>query len=181
MGEEEILIGEQPRRSLAAPLIFFIVVAFQFVSIYLLQLKKKGSKSAAEIQLRAEIKQLLKDASALSQPSTFAQAAKLRRLAAAKEKELANYKEAHDKEMKRSSDSYPKILFISKVVTYFVLICWFWRTPVAEISQQLVQPFGRFLSWRAGGHLNNNVMVGIIPWLILSTRVSKFVCRLIKY
>jgi len=110
MGEEEILIGEQPRRSLAAPLIFFIVVAFQFVSIYLLQLKKvthplwwvswnwvlamncgfgiygstskclvlkgllfsfvffqKGSKSAAEIQLRAEIKQLLKDASALSQ------------------------------------------------------------------------------------------------------------------
>ncbi|XP_024456417.2 protein GET1 isoform X2 [Populus trichocarpa] len=142
MGEEEILIGEQPRRSLAAPLIFFIVVAFQFVSIYLLQLKKKGSKSAAEIQLRAEIKQLLKDASALSQPSTFAQAAKLRRLAAAKEKELANYKEAHDKEMKRSSDSYPKILFISKVVTYFVLICWFWRTPVAEISQQLVQPFG---------------------------------------
>ncbi|KAJ6996929.1 hypothetical protein NC653_013499 [Populus alba x Populus x berolinensis] len=115
MGEDEILIGEQPRRSLAAPLIFFIVVAFQFVSIYLHQLKKKGSKSAAEIQLRAEIKQLLKDASALSQPSTFAQAAKLRRLAAAKEKELANYKEAHDKEMKLSSDSYPKILFISKV------------------------------------------------------------------
>jgi len=28
---------------------------------------QKGSKSAAEIQLRAEIKQLLKDASALSQ------------------------------------------------------------------------------------------------------------------
>ncbi|KAJ6398208.1 hypothetical protein OIU77_019085 [Salix suchowensis] len=160
MGGEEILIGEQPRRSLAAPLIFFIVVAFQFVSQYLHKLNKKGSKSATEIQLRAEIKQLLKEASTLSQPSTFAQAAKLRRLAAAKEKELVNYKE---------------------VFTYFVLICWFWKTPVAEIPQQLVQPFGRFLSWRAGGLLNNNVMVGIIPWLILSTRVSKFACRLIKY
>ncbi|KAJ6305203.1 hypothetical protein OIU78_020693 [Salix suchowensis] len=180
MGGEEILIGEQPRRSLAAPLIFFIVVAFQFVSQYLHKLNKKGSKSATEIQLRAEIKQLLKEASTLSQPSTFAQAAKLRRLAAAKEKELVNYKEVH-KEMKLSSDSYPKVLFISKVFTYFVLICWFWKTPVAEIPQQLVQPFGRFLSWRAGGLLNNNVMVGIIPWLILSTRVSKFACRLIKY
>ncbi|KAJ6398209.1 hypothetical protein OIU77_019085, partial [Salix suchowensis] len=98
MGGEEILIGEQPRRSLAAPLIFFIVVAFQFVSQYLHKLNKKGSKSATEIQLRAEIKQLLKEASTLSQPSTFAQAAKLRRLAAAKEKELVNYKEVH-KEM----------------------------------------------------------------------------------
>uniref|UniRef100_A0A6N2MEJ1 CHD5-like protein n=1 Tax=Salix viminalis TaxID=40686 RepID=A0A6N2MEJ1_SALVM len=142
MGGEEILIGEQPRRSLAAPLIFFIVVAFQFVSRYLHKLNKKGSKSATEIQLRSEIKQLLKEASTLSQPSTFAQAAKLRRLAAAKEKELVNYKEVHDKEMKLSSDSYPKVLFISKVFTYFVLICWFWKTPVAEIPQQLVQPFG---------------------------------------
>ncbi|KAJ6682340.1 hypothetical protein OIU74_020561 [Salix koriyanagi] len=115
MGGEEILIGEQPRRSLAAPLIFFIVVAFQFVSQYLHKLNK-GSKSATEIQLRAEIKQLLKEASTLSQPSTFAQAAKLRRLAAAKEKELVNYKEVHDKEMKLSSDSYPKVLFISKVL-----------------------------------------------------------------
>ena len=106
MGGEEILIGEQPRRSLAAPFIFFIVVAFQFVSRYLHQLNKvtrplwwvsaknygygicgstykclilmgvlftlcfffqKGSKSATEIQLRAEIKQLLKEASTLSQ------------------------------------------------------------------------------------------------------------------
>lgn len=26
--------------------------------------------------------------------------------------------------------------------TYIVLVLWFWRTPVASISQQLVQPFG---------------------------------------
>ncbi|KDO54788.1 hypothetical protein CISIN_1g033786mg [Citrus sinensis] len=79
-----------------------------------------------------------------------------------------------------SYDLYVKVLRILKVVIYFVLICWFWRAPVAAISQQLVQPFGKFLSWWTGGQSKNNVMVGIIPWLILSTRVSKFVCGLFK-
>ncbi|XP_059438514.1 protein GET1-like isoform X3 [Corylus avellana] len=155
MGGEDTL---KHRGSLAAPLIFMIVISFHLLSRWLEHLKKKGSKSTVVIQLRGEINQLLKEASSLSEPSTFAQATKLRRLAAAKEKELAN----------------------CEVLTYFVLICWFWRVPVATISHQLVQPFGRVLSWRAGGTLNNNVMVGIIPWLIISTRVSKFVCRLSK-
>ncbi|XP_024025000.1 uncharacterized protein LOC21385307 [Morus notabilis] len=173
----------EPRRgSLAPTLIFSIVIAFQFLSRWLESLKKKkGSKSAMEIQLRGEINQLLKEASSFSQPSTFAQAAKLRRVAAAKEKELANYQESHKTEMKVSCDLYMRVLFISKVLTYLVLICWFWRVPVATISQQLVQPFGKVLSWKGGGILNDNVMVGIVPWLILSTRVSKFVCRLFKF
>ncbi|XP_062144516.1 protein GET1-like [Alnus glutinosa] len=177
MGGEET---QEHRGSLAAPLIFMIVISFQLLSRWLEHLKKKGSKSAVVIQLRGEINQLLKEASSLSQPSTFAQAAKLRRLAATKEKELANYQESESKEMKMSYDLYLKVLFLSKVLTYFALICWFWRVPVATISQQLVQPFGRVLSWRAGGTLNNNVMVGIIPWLVISTRVSKLVCRLSK-
>ncbi|EEF40706.1 protein GET1 isoform X2 [Ricinus communis] len=180
MGEEETLGGEGQGRSLAAPLIFLVVVFFQLVSTYLEQLKKRAAKTSTEVQLRTEIKQLLKEASSYSQPSTFAQAAKLRRLAAAKEKELANLQEMHNKEMKLSYDLYLKIIFLSKIVTYFVMICWFWRTPVAAISQQLVQPFGRMLSWGAGGLFNDNVLVGIIPWLILSTRVSKFVCRVIQ-
>ncbi|XP_075653279.1 protein GET1 isoform X1 [Castanea sativa] len=179
MGEEVESVGH--RVSVAAPLIFTIVITFQLLSGWLERLKKKGgSTNATVIQLRVEIKQLLKEASSLSQPSTFAQAAKLRRLAAAKEKELANYLESHSKEMKMSYDLYLKVLFLFKVLTYFVLICWFWRVPVATISQRLVQPFGNLLSWRTGGTLNNHVMVGIIPWLILSTRVSKFVCRLLK-
>ncbi|XP_048435997.1 protein GET1-like [Pyrus x bretschneideri] len=118
----------------------------------------------------------------------FKQAAKLRRIAAAKEKELANYQELHGKEIKLSYDFYLRILFILKVVlgyiyvlTYIVLVCWFWRVPVASVSQQLVQPFGNVIPWRAGGVVNENVMVGIIPWLILSTRVSKFVCRLAEF
>ncbi|BBN67636.1 methyltransferase 1 [Prunus dulcis] len=51
---------------------------------------ERGVKTATANRLRGEIKDLLKEASSLSQPSTFAQAAKLRRMAAVKEKELAN-------------------------------------------------------------------------------------------
>ncbi|XVE87538.1 hypothetical protein DITRI_Ditri18aG0125800 [Diplodiscus trichospermus] len=161
MGEEEIL---EQRRSLAAPLIFFVVIVFHFATKWLQDLKKGASNTDKEIQLRGEIKQLLKEAASFSQPSTFAQAAKLRRSAAAKEKELANYQAQRCKE----------------VVTYGVLVFRFWRSSVASVSQQLVQPFGNVLSWKTGGSLNNDVMVGIIPWLILCTRVSKFVCRLVK-
>uniref|UniRef100_A0A5B6ZIF2 Tail-anchored protein insertion receptor WRB n=1 Tax=Davidia involucrata TaxID=16924 RepID=A0A5B6ZIF2_DAVIN len=164
-------------KSLAAPLIFMIVVTFQFLSRHVEHKKKRGSVTDMEIQLRTEIKQLFKEASSLSQPSTFAQAAKLRRMAVTKEKELAKIQESHSKDIKLSYDSYLKVLMIVKVFTYFGLICWFWGVPVAATSKQLVQPFGRMLSWRAGGPLNDNVMVGIIPWLIVSTRVGKFICR----
>ncbi|XP_015064961.1 uncharacterized protein LOC107010229 [Solanum pennellii] len=164
-------------RSVAAPMIFVMVLALQFLSRFFEINKKKGSTSSEDLQLRAEIKQLLKEASALSQPSTFAQAAKLRRLATAKEKELAKNQEIHNKEAKLSHDSYTKGLTIFQVLTYLLLIIWFWRIPVASISKQLVQPFGKMLSWRAGGPANENVMVGIIPWLILSTRVGKSISR----
>ncbi|XP_068341234.1 protein GET1-like [Pyrus communis] len=161
------------RSSLAAPIVFVIAVAFEFFSRWLEQLKRGGGKSATATRLRGEIKDILKEASSLSLPSTFAQAVKLRRIAAAKEKELANCtsQELHGKEIKLSYD----------VLTYVVLVCWFWRVPVASISEQLVRPFGKVIPWRAGGVVNENVMVGIIPWLILSTRVSKFVCRLAKF
>ncbi|PSS29964.1 R-linalool synthase [Actinidia chinensis var. chinensis] len=168
---------EEHGRSLAAPIIFAIVVAFHFLSRFVEHKKKRGSKSGVEDQLRVEIKQLYKEASSFSQPSTFAQAAKLRRMAAAKEKDLAKLQELHSKDMKLSYDSYSKGLTILKVFTYFSMICWFWRVPVAAISKELVEPFGKMLSWRSGSPLNDNVMVGIIPWLILSTRVSKFICR----
>ncbi|KAF5735886.1 tail-anchored protein insertion receptor WRB-like [Tripterygium wilfordii] len=174
MGEEE------HRISLAAPSIFLIAIIFHSLSRWLERLKKRGSKNDRGMQLTGEIKQLLKEASCLSGPSTFAQAAKLRRLAAAKEKELARYQELRSKEMKLSYDLYLKVLSTLKVVTYLVLIFWFWRKPVAAVSQQLVQPFGKVLTWWGGGILNGNVMVGIVPWLILSTRVSKFVCRLVQ-
>ncbi|CAI0474204.1 unnamed protein product [Linum tenue] len=157
----------QRQRSIVAPLIFSIVVLFQLASRRLELLKRNASKSEKEVQLRAEIKRLYKEASTFSQPSTFAQAAKLRRLAAAKEKELTNYQESQGKEVKMSYDLYLKILFLLKVIAYFLFICWYWRAPVAVVSQQLVQPFvqsfhlftGKLLSWTAGDHLTNNVTV----------------------
>ncbi|CAE6192924.1 unnamed protein product [Arabidopsis arenosa] len=177
--EGEKLIED--RGFLAAPLTFFVVVAFQLLSKWLDQLKKKGSKNTRESELRSEIKQLLREASVLSQPATFAQAAKLRRSAATKEKELAQYLEQHNKEIKLSYDMYGKVLLASKVVIYLILVLCFWRTPIAIIAKQLVQPFGTLLSWGTGGHLTGHVMVGIIPWLILSTRVSKYVCRFVEF
>lgn len=88
--EGEKLIED--RGFLAAPLTFFVVVAFQLLSKWLDQLKKvkrlnlfcffshllessfwiveflqKGSKNTRESELRSEIKQLLREASALSQ------------------------------------------------------------------------------------------------------------------
>ncbi|OIT35326.1 PREDICTED: uncharacterized protein LOC109243541 [Nicotiana attenuata] len=163
--------------SVAAPMIFLIVVAVQYLSRYVEINMSRVSVNAGELQLRTEIKQLLKEANAMSQPSTFAQAAKLRRMAAAKEQELLKNHEKLRKEMKSSYDSHTKTLMILKVLMYLLLIIWFWRIPVASIPKQLVQPFGKILSWQAGGHVNENVMVGIIPWLILSTRVSKLICR----
>ncbi|XWS45642.1 hypothetical protein CRYUN_Cryun15aG0154100 [Craigia yunnanensis] len=155
MGDGEIL---EQRRSLAAPLIFFVVIVFQFATKRLQDLKKGASKTDKEIQLREEIKLLLKEAASFSQPFAFAQAAKLRRSAAAKEKELANCQAQRTKEVKLSYDLYLKVLFILKVITYVVIIFWFWRSPIASVSQQLVQPFGKVLSWKTGGSLNNNVM-----------------------
>ncbi|KAF8405548.1 hypothetical protein HHK36_010455 [Tetracentron sinense] len=113
----------------------------------------------------------------IPRPATFAQAAKLKRIAAAKERELLKKQEFHSKEKKLSYDTYSKAVMILKVFTYLAMVCWFWGAPVAAISQQLLQPFGKALSWRAGNTMNGNIMVGIIPWLILSTRVSKFICQ----
>ncbi|KAL9253567.1 GET1-like protein [Drosera capensis] len=163
--------------SLAAPTVFIIVFFIQFLPRYLEHHFKGGTLSETELKLRAEIRELLKEASAYSQPSTFAQAAKLRRIAAAKEKELAKIQEVQMKERKSSYDPYMKAMMPIKILTYFVLAIWFWGSPVAAISKELVQPFGKVLSWKAGVFADDKVMVGILPWMILSTRVSKLICR----
>ncbi|TQE06155.1 hypothetical protein C1H46_008220 [Malus baccata] len=87
MGEVVEILPEH-RNLFAAPIVFVIVVAFQFFSWWLEQLKKGGGKSATATRLHGEIKDILKEASSLSQPSTFAQAAKLRRIALLRRKNL---------------------------------------------------------------------------------------------
>ncbi|MQL86568.1 hypothetical protein Taro_019087 [Colocasia esculenta] len=74
--------------SLVPSSIFLIVAIIQLFDGLVARVKKREFRSSEEYQLRQEIKQLLNEATLLSTPSTFAQAAKLRRAAAAKEKEL---------------------------------------------------------------------------------------------
>ncbi|XP_039065623.1 uncharacterized protein LOC120211071 isoform X2 [Hibiscus syriacus] len=152
MGEGEIL--DEQISSLAAPFVFFVVIAFQFATKRLQDLKKGASKTDKEMQLRGEIKQLLKEAATYSQPSTFAQAAKLRRMAAAKEKELAN-----------CLNSYCVSLMVLELSCCFCIstsCATLWETVIREDL----------------GFYSNRVQVGIIPWLILCSRASKFACRL---
>ncbi|XP_071712993.1 protein GET1-like [Rutidosis leptorrhynchoides] len=168
-------------KSLRCIFIFFIATSFQYLEKLLAINKRKASMSEKDLQLRVEIKRLLKESAALSQPSTFAQAAKLRRTAAAKEKELAKSQESLTMEMKTSFGVYERILMISKIVVFAVLTMWFWRAPVAAISKEIVQPFGWFLSWTTGDSYGDNVMIGIIPWLILSSKVGRyFVKKVLK-
>ncbi|XP_074304451.1 protein GET1-like [Silene latifolia] len=164
--------------TLAAPTIFIFVVLLQLLPTYFdRQIKNVVATSDEENKLRAEIKQLLKEASSFSQPSTFAQAAKLRRTAAAKEKELAKCQEQRILQRKASYDPYMKYVTPVKALTYLLLAFWFWKSPIAAISKEVVQPFGNVLSWKSGSGSADKVTVGIIPWLILCTRVSKLICR----
>ncbi|KAI7755753.1 hypothetical protein M8C21_032760 [Ambrosia artemisiifolia] len=135
---------ETHSKSINAPIIFLFVFILQLFDKYLSHLKTKASVSEKDAQLRAEIKQLLKEAAALSEPSTFAQSAKLRRMAAAKERELAKSQESASKEIKTSIVLFEKLLMISKILTYLIFIVYFWRVPVATISKELVQPFGNY-------------------------------------
>lgn len=162
--------------SLSAIFVFFLVSALQMLDGVLDLARKRGSISDDQLKLRHEITQLLKEASTLSMPSTFAQAAKLKRMAAAKEKELAKLQELNIKGKQSLYDKYGKVLLITKVLIYGVLTLWFWSTPVTTVPKHLLQPFGRLFSWRGVDATTGHVVVGILPWLFLTSRVSKLLC-----
>ncbi|RZC88074.1 hypothetical protein C5167_015876 [Papaver somniferum] len=145
------------QNSLAAPLILILTFFLQIAPVFLSYLKeKRGSWNAKEIELKQQIKELLKEAAPLSNPSTFAQAALLRRKAAAKEKELEQCQELH--KQKNHYDMCLKALSVLKVIAYPLLILWFWRNPVAVVPQQLVQPLGRIFSWRTLDPVSSHIM-----------------------
>ncbi|URE22926.1 CHD5-like protein [Musa troglodytarum] len=129
--------------SLSPLFIFFLVGVLQILDGLLDFVKRKGMHSAEEVQLRKEIKQLLKEASSLSTPSTFAQSAKLRRLAAAKEKELLRKQEEHRKEKSWFYELCGRVLLVIKVLLYATLVLQFWGVPVAAVPHHLLQPFGK--------------------------------------
>ncbi|CAN6463942.1 unnamed protein product [Victoria cruziana] len=154
----------------AALIIFFLILSLELLTAMLNYLKKRGTGNARKKQLKQEIQQLLKEASSLSSPSTFAQAAKLRRAAAAKQKELARYQESCEKDKKRSPDFYLGKIKIVKGVIYVGLIWWYWSSSVAVIPAHLLQPLGKLLFWGRGNAAGNTIRVGIIPWLVVANR-----------
>lgn len=162
----------------AAPLILVVVLSMHILSGHIQQYLGKLQKrrmNPEEVQVVQEIKRLLKEAKSLSTPSTFAQAAKLRRAAAVKEKELLQIRQNISVEKGLSSMLHlmaPKFL---KACIYLGFAWWFWGVPMAVVSTQFLQPFGNALSLRVGGNKDGLVTVGIIPWLLLTTRVSAFV------
>ncbi|KAJ1258435.1 hypothetical protein BS78_10G074600 [Paspalum vaginatum] len=159
--------------SLSAIFVFLLVSALQMLDGVLDLARKRGSISDDQLRLRQEISQLLKEASALSTPSTYAQAAKLKRMAAAKEKQQAKMQELNIRGKQSLYDQYGKALLITRVVIYGVLILWFWSTPVTTVPKHILQPFGRIFSWRGVDATTGRVVVGILPWLCLTFRVSK--------
>ncbi|PKA66393.1 hypothetical protein AXF42_Ash007090 [Apostasia shenzhenica] len=163
------------RRPLSPLAVFLIVLALHLLDILFEKLKQRGSTSGEEIELRQEIKDLLKEASSLSTPSTFAQSAKLRRMATAKEKELKKKQEEDSSESKWPL--YTKIFLASKTLLYAGLCWYFWTTPVAAVPQHLLHPFGWILSWRGKDTSTGNYMVGIMPWLLLTSRVSNYLLQ----
>ncbi|XP_066394767.1 protein GET1-like isoform X2 [Miscanthus floridulus] len=163
--------------SLASIFVFLLVFALQLLDRYLDLARKRGAHSDELTKLRLEIKQLLEEADLLSTPSTFAQAAKLKRLAAAKEKELAKMQEQDLKGKQSLYDKYAKFLLVTKVIIYAVLVLCFWSTPVTTVPQHLLQPFGKMFSWRGVDTATGHVVVGILPWLFLTSRVSKLLCQ----
>ncbi|XP_057824785.1 protein GET1 [Cryptomeria japonica] len=159
----------------AAPFIFAVIFILNVVSNRFFHMKKKVATNLEEVQAMQEIKHLLKEANSLSTPSTFAQATLLRRAAAAKEKELLEIRQKFSKDTCLSYNLQTMALSVLKVCIYLGFAWWFWGVPVAGISIDLLQPFGNALSWRLASNENRLVMIGIIPWLLLTTRVSAFV------
>ncbi|XP_024534619.1 tail-anchored protein insertion receptor WRB-like [Selaginella moellendorffii] len=151
----------------AAPVAVFLAVLILQLAMQFLHQASKSSQQEARVV--SEIRSLLREANALAGPSTFAQSAKLRRAANAKEKELSQIRI----EAKGKNASTKLVLFVVKACFYCAFVWWFWQTPVASVPAHLVQPFGKVLSFPSKvSEAQSLVQIGILPWLVLSTRVS---------
>lgn len=168
------MLAGGPSSGILAPyLIFLLVLTLHIFQRIVDHLKKRDLKSKEQIQLRQEIKELSREANLLSTPSTFAQAAKLRRLAAAKEKELSKITERSSNDR----DWFFVTLFAAKGFLFLCLTWWFWGAPIVQVPLELMKPFVRVLSWTSVDPSTGLVPVGIIPWLVLTSQVSSFICH----
>ncbi|KAJ7513907.1 hypothetical protein O6H91_23G019300 [Diphasiastrum complanatum] len=169
----------------AAPAIFGTILVLHLLTRALELLIPKERMQPEEINLVKEINRLQKEADALStsisfgdRPSTFAKAAKLRRVVAAKEKELHDCREKLSAKVHSSWLSKTIILRLLKASLYVFLLWWFWKIPVSLIPASLLQPFEWVFSISKVGQTSEAfIEIWIIPWLVLSTNVSVFLSK----
>ncbi|KAI5063823.1 hypothetical protein GOP47_0020493 [Adiantum capillus-veneris] len=116
--------------------------------------------------------------SLISRPSTFAKAAKLKRIAVAKERELVQLRHSHGKEQ-----DWPFLWHILnpnvlQVLVYAILVYRYWGSPLLTIPSQSIYPLDSTISWRTAALQNNGaVKIGILPWLLVCSRVCIFLAK----
>ncbi|CAM6122499.1 unnamed protein product [Calypogeia fissa] len=160
--------------SLAAFGIFGILLIFHLVLKVYARFAPSGGLTEQERQLLKEIKELNKSANELSSPATFSKSAKLKRQAAAKEKELSQLRQELSLRKGWNVPSSTILAQALKAAVYILLVLWFWRTPVATVPVALLKPSDYFLKIGKKDVSGNLVAVGIIAWLVMSSRVSEF-------
>ncbi|KAL3683833.1 hypothetical protein R1sor_001855 [Riccia sorocarpa] len=158
----------------AAAAIFAVLLVLHLFGEYFSRIVPIKPVIPRESELLKEIRELHRSADSFSTPSTFSKAAKLKRQATLKEKELAALRQDISGQTNWWFTLYSAAPKALKFTVYIILAQWFWRTSVATVPISFVQPFEFLVSpdkKAAGGE----VTVGIISWLILTSRVSKFI------
>lgn len=166
----------------ASPIVSFALLLLAHLASRLvaLFLRKKKNLNPAEQQLASEIKDLLRQANSLTTPSTFAKAAKLKRTAVAKERELTQLRQSLGKEQPWFLSWHMVLPKAMKVIMYLVLAYWFWGSPISTVASRSIHPFDKTLAWKThdddyqDGNLSK---IGILPWMIICMRVCAFLTK----
>ncbi|BBN04188.1 tail-anchored protein insertion receptor [Marchantia polymorpha subsp. ruderalis] len=162
----------------AAAAIFVILLLLHLFLEYYSRITPTGQLRPQERELVKEIRELHRAADALATPATFSKSAKLKRSAAAKEKELALLRQNLALQKGWWLSLYSTAPNALEVVVYMILAQWFWHTSVATIPASFLQPVSFLQPYELSSNkesLGGEVAVGILPWLALTSRVSKFV------
>ncbi|KAH7388520.1 hypothetical protein KP509_16G079600 [Ceratopteris richardii] len=162
------------------PIISFVWLLLAHLASRILASRSQSRRklSPAERQLASEIKELRREADSLTTPTTFARAAKLKRVAAAKERELLQLRQTDGKKQNQLFFYFVSAPNLLQVSVYLILAYWYWGDILSSLPVRTVYPLGNTIF---RNNFNNEdsatVKVGIIPWLVLCSRVSVFLAR----
>eukprot|EP00250_Pteridium_aquilinum_P003829 c14106_g1_i1 orf=103-645(+) len=158
----------------AAPIVSLALLLLAHLASRMLALflRTRRKPSLAEQELASHIKDLLRQANSLSTPSTFAKAAKLKRTAVAKERELIQLRHINGKEQRWSLSWHAVIPKALQTLMYLSLAYWYWGYPLSTVPSQSLHPFDNTITWRTFSCQDRNLTkIGILPWLVICSRV----------